>query len=266
MKLRLQHVIGVWAVLLGACGDCGGGPGRIEQKKGDELSFESIPLKINKAEFVKQALALTQVDPAGTDIKKVCGDQITLSVPDIGEETIVERAKGNHALANCLIRTNRAAQSTALLEVRGEFIDDRLARTSFRLTPAAYDNIRKTIEGRFGKGATVTLTEQIIIEETKADYQIWQEAGEIWMLYKGETGTTLFVHQDLETSRTLPEPPKATKRGEPVSLEDLGIGKLDLNAPLPDLDLPDSGADDDGPEPDTADLTKKAPSGEPRAR
>ena len=91
------------------------------------------------------------------------------------------------------------------------------------------------------------LTEQIIIDEKRVDYQIWQETGEMWLLSRGETGTALLVHQDMKASETLPAPRRAAKRGEPVSLDDLGIGKLDLNAPLPELNLPDAGPKKDEP-------------------
>lgn len=227
--------------LAAACGDCTGGPGQIEQKTGDALTFETVPLGIPPAAFVKAALELADLKDVEINEKTACRDQVAMAVPDIDDERIVERGKGSHALTSCVVRTNLADQSTTLLEMRGEFIDNRLVRLSFRMKPAELEKLRKRIAARFGKGATLRLSEQLIVEETAQNYQIWQEKGEIWMLSKGATGTARFVHQDLEASEALPEPPKAAKRGEPVSLEDLGIGKLDLNAPMPELNLPDSG-------------------------
>jgi len=242
--MRVVHTILLLicaVVFAAACGDCRGGPGQIEEKRGDELPFEAIPLGIDRKTFLKKAVALSGLDNVDINTGNACRDQLTMSVPDLDGNTVVERPRGPHALSNCVVRTAIAAQNTSLIELRGEFIGNRLARLSFRMKPDELSKLRQNIEGRFGAGAKVVLTEKLVVEEKKVDYQIWQEEGEIWLLSKGETGTALFVHQDRKGSESLPDPPKAAERGEPVSLEDLGIGKLDLNAPMPRLDLPDSG-------------------------
>jgi hypothetical protein len=241
MKAVYKRIPLVSVLLCTACSDCGGGPGQIEKKTGDALPIESVSLGIGKDAFVKQSLALGQLRDVDVTVDNACHDQISMGVPDIDDRTIVERGRGSRALSNCTVLTNLAAQSTTLLELRGEFIDDRLARLTLRFKPEAFDKLKQDIERRFGKGAEMTLKEQMIVDEKRVDYQIWQETGEMWLLSRGETGTALLVHQDMKASETLPEPQRAARRGEPVSLDDLGIGKLDLNAPLPELDLPDAG-------------------------
>lgn len=242
MRLTASNVLLIGLlVLFSGCGDCAGSPGQIATKTGEAMQYETIGLGIGAAEFLKKAAEVGGIDNAAVDPRTSCRGQLIMSVPELSEEVVEERPKGPHSLSNCVVRTTTATQSTSLLEIRGEFVDERLARLSFRVTRGELARLRQRIEARFGPGARMTLTETLIVDEVKTDTQIWSEANEIWLLSQTDSGTALFVHQDMALSDTLPRPPKAVKRGEPVSLEDIGIGKLDLNAPEPALDIPDAG-------------------------
>jgi hypothetical protein len=223
-----------------ACGDCDGGPGTIEKKQGEALAWEDIGLGIEKSTFFKLARKLGQVEGV-VDENRACRSQFVMIVPDISEEIMQERSAGEHALLSCLVRGSASAESSAVLEIRGEFIDGHLSRLSFRLKPTEHTALKQNLTSRFGKGAEIVLEEDLMMERNKRPFALWKEKDEVWLLSRGEQDTTLLVHQDLKSSQALPPVAKASTRGKPVSLEDLGIGKLDLNAPMPDIEIPDSG-------------------------
>ncbi len=229
------------AMFLLACSDCG--QSAIGEKKGNPLVWETISLGVDEAQFRKKALGLMG-SVAGDENEKIpCRDQFHLSVPDIDEKKIVERSAGAHELANCIVKASSEGQSSPLIELRAEFVDHRLARLTYRFAPGEYDRLVGELKARFGDGLAATFQENSLIEEMSTDYRVWRFDEVVWSLAKGEVETSVLVQHDLNATKVLPEPPPPAKRGKPVSLEDLGIGKLDLKAPDPKIELPDVGGD-----------------------
>jgi hypothetical protein len=211
------------------------------EKHGDALPWEQVHLHTDKNTFLKVAPPLMGVEIEVPE-KVACKDQSFLSVPDLDEKTVVERPAGRHALSNCRVQSTIAAQSSLLFEILGEFVDNRLSRISYRFRAEERARVLSLLRTRFGKGDDITLEEQSMIELKETQYHYWRDADQIWLLRASETETVLLIQQDLEAGKKLSLPKGASKRGEPVSLDDIGIGKLDLKAPLPTLDLPDAGA------------------------
>ncbi len=235
---------GVFVCLLvvQACSDCGGNTVKeIKEIKGDALTFEAITLGVDPPTFQKKAANLVGIESADAENQVVCRDQLELSVPDLDENVVEVRSRGTRILKNCQVKSNALKGQLPIKEIRGEFIDNKLVRLSFRFGSKAYPRVVQQLKQRFGEGSDVVFKEQTLLDELPEPYLAWKRANLVWLLAKSGGGTALLVHQDLQASQVLKEPPKTPKRGKPVSLEDIGIGKLDLNAPLPDIDHPDAG-------------------------
>ncbi|MCP4679516.1 MAG: hypothetical protein GY854_29305 [Deltaproteobacteria bacterium] len=225
------------AIFLLACSDCG--QSAIGEKKGQPLVWESISLGVDEAQFRKDAAGLVGA-VADTESEIPCRDQSHLSVPDIHKRKIVERSAGTHELANCVVKAVSKGQSSTLVELRAEFVDHRLARLTYRFAPGQYDRLVSELRARFGDGLATTFKEDSLIDGMSTDYRVWRFDEVVWSLAKGEVDTSVLVQHDLKATKVLPEPPPPAKRGKPISLEDLGIGKLDLKAPDPVIELPDT--------------------------
>jgi hypothetical protein len=222
------------------------------EKKGDETIWESIPLGISEDLFLKAAARLMALE-SSPDPNKVCSPQISMPYPDVGAKEIRERSAGNRLLTNCTVRSHSANQTPTLLEVRGGFIAGKLSRLSYRLVPSQYQATTKILETRFGPGDQMTFAEQMVIDDQATTYRYWTDKKEIWLLTQTDSGNALLVHQDLLSGSVLPMPQPVSRKGKPVSLEDIGIGQLDLKAPLPSLDginLPDGGVIAPSPSPE----------------
>lgn len=226
-------------LLVSGCERCSSPPGAITQKRGDSLPWEEVSLGLAPSAFHQRLTELSLVDPSVAE-KPSCRDQYVISVPDFDTNEIVERSAVNRRLTNCIVREANGSKAANLLEVRGEFLDNRLNRLSFRFKPSELGSLRKTLEDRFDKGETIVLRDHLMMTEEEIPCQIWSEGDESWMLTRAEQETVLLVHQNWKEGLSLPPAPKASVRGKPVSLEDIGIGKLDLNAPLPEVELPDA--------------------------
>ena len=205
------------------------------EKHGDAVIWELIPFGISEETFIIQTASLMAVVPPKRDL--TCKEQITMPYPDLDEKEIVERPGGDLTLTACTIRAHSAEQTSTLLEIKGEFVADELSRLVFRFTSSQAVNVEESLKKRFGEGDTVTVKEQVIIEETPASYRYWRDKKEVWLLTRGTNDTVLLIHQDLVSGATLKKPAPIAEKGKPVSLDDIGLGgKLDLNAPLPNLD------------------------------
>ncbi len=227
------------ALLLSACERCDSPPGAITQKLGESLPWEQVALGLDPSVFHKRLSELSLVDPSVAD-KPSCRDQYVISVPDFHKNEIVERSAVDRRLTNCIIRDAGGSKAANLLEIRGEFLDNQLNRISFRFKPAEHATLRQTLENRFGKGENIVFRDRLMMTEEDIPCQIWSEGDESWLLTRAEQETALLVHQNWKEGLSLPPAPEASVRGKPVSLDDIGIGKLDLNAPVPELDLPDA--------------------------
>ncbi len=232
----------LYMLFIQACSDCSGNNVKeIKEIKGKALTFEAISLGVTKTAFQKDAARLVGIDPSEAAKKVPCQDQLEMSVPNLDEKAVKARPQGTHALVNCLAKSNTLNDPALIKEVRGEFVDNRLVRATFRFGQQEHNRILQKFEGRFGKASDVVFSEQTLLDESQKRYLAWKHNHLIWLLSKSEGGTTLLVHQDLKASNLLKESKQTSKRGKPVSLEDIGIGKLDLDAPLPEMKIPDAG-------------------------
>jgi hypothetical protein len=228
-----------WALFMfAACSDCD--QKTIGAKKGDALAWESIPMGIDEAQFGQAASELLGQNPKENPAPDSCRDQAHLNFPDMSDKLIVERASGGHSILNCVLKGAEGSSST-LVEVRGEFVDHRLARLTYLFAAGEFERLLGELESRFDKGLTTTFEERTPFEEVSREYRVWRFDNAIWTFYRMEEGTAALVRYELEAIAALPETEQASKRGKPVSLEDLGIGKFDLNAPEPEIYIPDSG-------------------------
>lgn len=239
MRFSAGAVIWVMGLLVFAQGlpGCRCEGGNNMQKQGDSLAWEQVDLLCDQKTFLKIAPPLAGVVDKMSP-SDICGNQISLSVPDMDEKVIAERSGKGRTLTNCHVRSSIGTQTSTLLEIRGEFIDDRLSRASFRFKEDGRAQILSLLQKRFGPGDDIVLSEQDIFGQKDMRVHYWRDNNEIWLLGEPTSGTVLLIHQDLKSGATLPLPEDASKKGEPVNLDDIGIGKLDLNAPLPELDLP----------------------------
>jgi hypothetical protein len=131
-----------------------------------------------------------------------------------------------------------------LIEIRADFLDGRLVKVSFRYPASDYSAVVNRITKRFGPGGGIALAEQMDAERVETEYHYWMQQNELWLLSRVTAGHVLLTYQDLNVDTILPGPVAASKKGQPVSLEDLGIGSVDLDAPLPEIPkivLTDSG-------------------------
>ncbi len=216
------------------------------EKQGDTLVFEAVHLHSDVPSFIKTASGLLGYT-AEASPEKACTDQSTLEVPDLDEKLIVERPGKGHRLSNCRLPAFAGAQSSTVLEIRAEFMDDKLCRVSFRFREAERAQLLALLQRRFGPGDDIVLSEQVLIDAKQTKVHYWRDGDELWLLHEPDEGSVLLIRQDLKSGRLLPLPQAASRRGEPVSLDDIGIGKLDLKAPLPTLDLPETTTDGNPP-------------------
>jgi hypothetical protein len=225
-------------LIFASCSDCE--PKVIGEKKGEALVFESIPMGVDEAEFRRIAAGLVGFDAEKSNDIAECRDQAHLNFPDMGDKMIVERTAGGHSIVNCVLKTTEGMSST-LIEVRGEFVDHKLARLSYLFAAGELARLTSELESRFDKALTAEFEELTPFEKVSREYRVWRFDNAVWTFYQLEEGTVALVQYDLKAIGQLPEAEQASKRGKPVSLEDIGIGKLDLNAPEPKIEIPDSG-------------------------
>ncbi|MCP4599669.1 MAG: hypothetical protein GY847_03865 [Proteobacteria bacterium] len=226
------------SMILTGCSDCG--QSAVGTKTGSPLEWESIPLGIDENGFRDHVAKLFSLDEAVVDERIPCRDQDHLSVPDVDEKIVVERSAGNHTLTNCVLNSKVNEASSPLIGVRAEFIDHHLTGLSYRFAPKEHDRLNSLLKERFGPGLYTTFQERTTLEKTSLKYQLWRFDDTLWIFSEGSEGTALLTHHDLAASRVLPKPLPPSKRGKPISLDDIGIGKLDLDAPDPEIELPDA--------------------------
>lgn len=219
--------------LVAGCSECGGR--REVPPQGAALPWEALRLGADEASLSKDIAALL-----GASGPVSCGAQLSLVVPDLENERLDERSAGTHTLAFCSAAAGGGAQPSGLIDVRGELVDGRTVRLAFRFQAARRDGLAASLAARFGPGEKVELDEESLGGGKDRPCDAWKRGAELWLVGAGVGGSVVVVHQDLASSRALPAP-QQSERGKPVSLEDIGIGRLDLKAAPPDIALPDAG-------------------------
>ncbi len=206
------------------------------------LNLEKIHLGVGSGRFLQAAQHLLSIEFDETSGAFVCQTQIEIGVPDLDRQVIEDRMAGDHQLESCRVQVEKTEQSSPLLFIRGEFIDSKLAKVVFHFRPGQKDSIVEDLVSRWGKARQMVLTERSIVDPAKQRETLaWQRGNELRLLWEGSSGTTIVVRYNLASGEKLRPPAPASVRGKPVSLEDLGIGKLKLSAPPRVLKLTDGG-------------------------
>ncbi|MDD5306642.1 MAG: hypothetical protein PHU25_04905 [Deltaproteobacteria bacterium] len=190
----------------------------------------------SQAQFVDAAKALAGGKAAPVEPAVSCGSQARLEVPDPERGIVEERPAGGHAVSNCAVQQASFPSQPSLRLVRGEFVDRALARVTFLFATEAEAGLRAELEKRLGEGGKRDLREPVGAGGGEREVMLWTRGDELWMLSRGSSGLAVVVRQDLRLSRALPAPLPPSVRGKPVSLDDIGIGRLDLKAPIPNVD------------------------------
>lgn len=248
MSTLLKHGLAIVVALLcqpicSACSRCQGE----RAPTGASLEWETVRLGVDIHGFRKAAAQFAGIDAGSAESMITCSAQTELAVIDLEENAIVDRAAGGHALENCLLELPASERHPSLMLVRAEFVDSRLVKVSYRFAPGRRDSLATALTGRFGDGEEVSLEERSIFDQRATTATLWHAGNEIWALFSTGEGADLVVRQDRVACGTLPSSTGAegAEKGKPVSLDDLGIGKLDLNAPLPEV--PEVRVSDSGP-------------------
>ena len=241
-RLVVGLLIGV-SSLVGACNQCS--KSNIE-RKGDAVSYEQLRFGVDEDTFLRESLSLIPLEHAPSK-EKSCKDQVSMLFPDLDEKSVTERVASKGPITTCLVRSHHLKQTSTLIEIRGEFLDGKLSRMTFSFDKSRYQSLESALKMRFGEGDSMRLVEQVIIEDEEKTYQYWTDEKEIWLLSDRKEDPIVLIRQDLLSGqRGLKKRAPVPKKGVPISLDDIGIGKLDLNdAPLPDLtgiEIPDGGS------------------------
>ena len=247
MKIRIFIVIGSLFLALssGGCTRCCGEEDIVETKEvegSSELPWEKVSLGVDENEFKKAVTALAGLSEESAFAGITCNPQITIDVIDPKAGSMSERGSGDHSLSNCTFRQiGSAGQSSNPASVRGEFMDGRLVSITFRFPSDGHHSLSKEIEKRFDRGTARKIKQISAIGESSADMLLWRVGDDMWVL-GGSQRETILVRQSRAPLRELPEPPKASVKGVPVSLDDIGLGGgLDLNDDLDDIPIVDGG-------------------------
>ena len=241
--IRQGALIGFVILLAMAC-DCDEHYDNVRERTGDPLSFEAFYLGLDEPAFKNVLSESLKLDRTTLSSLVKCSDQAFLGVPHFKLKKIEERPAGDHRLTYCSWKKQIRDSTDELIEIRADFLDGRLVKVSFRYPASNYSAVENRITKRLGPGGGIALAEQMDAERVETEYHYWMQQNELWLLSRVTAGHVLLICQDLKVDTLLPGPVAASKKGQPVSLEDLGIGSLDLNAPLPEIPnvpLPDSG-------------------------
>jgi len=221
------------------CSRCGDEVPEAREVEGSkQLAWEQVALGLDRDGFRTALARIAGVPDEEAAARIGCSDQFTMVVVDADERTITERSGRGRDLGNCTLLQAGAGRSWDLLSARGEFVDGALAGLTFAFPPERFDALAAELESRFGPGAAVTLEDRsaVLLDSEDRASRLWRRDGELFALVKGDREARL-VRQDAALGARLPPLPRAAERGEPVSLDDIGLGGgLDLDAALPDVD------------------------------
>ncbi|MFO8072952.1 MAG: hypothetical protein R6V85_13850 [Polyangia bacterium] len=237
--------VGLPAVSCTRCGSCASEPGgRGEGSDGERpaievpeseaagelpLVWESIPLGADEAGFREALAGLAGLNDAGARSRVSCAPLAALDVVDPERSLIEERSAGGRELTGCALLQAGSLKSWELIAVRGALLDGKLVSLGLTFVPEAFDDLERRLTERFGAGAAGELLERSAVEEVERPARIWKAKGDLWALFRNERTIGLLC-QRAEAAAKLPRPLPPARRGEPVDLEDIGLGgPLDLS-------------------------------------
>jgi hypothetical protein len=227
------------AAWLAGCSRCGDDvPEATEVEGSTALAWEAVELGIDRQRLVDELARLAGI-PAGDAAARIgCRDQFTMDVIDPGERAIAERSGRGHDLANCTLQQAGADRSWSLVSARGELVDGKLVRVTFAFGPDQHDRLAQDLTARFGPGKGFELEERsaVLLDGEARQCALWRRGDELIALVRGQREARL-IRQAGGLVEQLQPMPEAAERGEPVKLDDIGLGGgLDLDAPLPSVE------------------------------
>jgi hypothetical protein len=231
----------VWAVAgSGGCSRCAddGVPEAKEVEGSSPLLWESVELGVDRQRFSSDLARLAGIPAEEAKARIGCRDQFTMDAIDPGERAITERSGRGHDLGNCTLQQAGADRSWSLISARGELLDGKLVRVTFAFGPDQHDRLAQDLTARFGPGKGLELEERsaVLLDGEVRRCTLWKRRGELIALVQGRREARL-IRQSDGLAELLPPLPEAAERGEPVKLDDIGLGGgLDLDAPLPSVE------------------------------
>lgn len=213
-------------VVPAGCSRCGGEVPEAQEVAGSRaLPWEKVELGADHDRFRRDLTALAAIPPDEVAGRIHCLDQFTMDVVEPAARAITERSGRGHELSNCALQQAGAERSSRLVSARGEFVDGKLERVTFAFAPQEFDGLVTELESRFGSGAATTLEDRsaVLLDSEDLEGRLWRRGRELVALVRGDRETRL-IRQDASLDQQLPPMPAAAERGEPVSLDDIGLG------------------------------------------
>jgi hypothetical protein len=227
-------VAAICAALAG-CSRCSGereapGPG----PDGGGALYDKLPLGAKEPQIRTALAALAGLSEKEAWLLVSCADQAWIDVLDLDNGALSERPSGGRAVRRCTLPDAGAHTSSMLRSARVDFLDGKAVGATWSFAAADFDAHRRELAARLGEGEEVRLEERSAVGELQRSAVVWRFGGEAWALVRGLE--TRAIRQSAEALRALPEGAAVPKRGDKVSLDDLGLGGgLDLNKPVPDV-------------------------------
>lgn len=210
-----------------SCSRCEGSTQRGEVDTAPSLVWERAPLGQSKS-------ALEAAAPDFVTFKNgetwQCGQSIELPVANVEEKRIEVRFATGHALEHCTSQGVLSRDASTPVRLRADFVDGLLARLEVALPQEKMGSLSDEISTRLGAPEKVLLAQDDLLADP-VEYLCWYPQEDvIWTLASTHTRGGVFALQHLPLSRKLLPPGAATKRGTPVSLDDLGFGSNDVDS------------------------------------
>ena len=214
------------------CSDGGAAPA--PGPEGGGALYDRLPLGAREAQIRAALAGIAGLTEEEAWLLVACGDQAWADVLDLDGEALAERPSGGRSIRRCTLPDAGAHKSSLLRSARVDFLDGKAVSASWSFAAADFDAHRKELEARLGKGEEIRLEERSALGELQRTAVVWKFGREAWALVQGLE--TRVFRQDAVALAALPREAAPTKRGEKVSLDDIGLGGgLDLNKPVPDV-------------------------------
>jgi len=220
---------------LAGCSRCSGEkavPGPTSD--GGGAIYDKLALGAEESQVRTSLAALAGLPEKDAWLLVVCGDQAWIDVLDLGDESLTETPSRGRSIRRCTLPDAGMHKSSSLRSARADFLDGKEVSASWSFAAEDYDVRRKELEARLGKGEEVRLEERSALGELQRAAVVWRFEGEAWALVRGLE--TRVIRQDADALGALPKEKLSPKRGDKVSLDDIGLGGgLDLDKPVPDV-------------------------------
>lgn len=212
-----------------SCSRCDGSTQRGDLDTAQSLVWERVPLGQKKSALVEVAADFV-TSKNGENWQ--CGGSIELPVANVEKKRIEVRFAKGHALERCTSQGVLSSDGSTPVRLKADFVDGLLARLEIALPQEEMGSLADEISIRFGAPDKVSLAQDDLLADPVESLCWYPREEVIWTLASTHTQGGVFALQHLPLSRKLLPPGAATKRGTPVSLDDLGFGSNDVDSAL----------------------------------